>query len=125
VLKSCFLKNTKHGFCNPFFEIFLRNRISEKLYDHQTREMMKAITIRGFEPEVADKLKQMAINQGKSVNQLILEILKKNLGLKKDRKYSKKYDDLDHLFGKWSAEEFKRISGKINQERQIDRELWE
>jgi plasmid stability protein len=86
---------------------------------------MKAITIRGVEPEVAQKLKQTATNQGKSVNQLVLEILKKNLGFEKDKKYSKKYSDLDHLFGKWSAEEFKRISGKINQERQIDREFWE
>jgi plasmid stability protein len=50
---------------------------------------MKAITIRGVEPEVAQKLKQTATNQGKSVNQLVLEILKKNLGFEKGKKYSK------------------------------------
>lgn len=31
---------------------------------------MKAVTIRGVEPEVAEKLKQTAARKGKSVNQL-------------------------------------------------------
>jgi hypothetical protein len=115
----------KHGFCTPFLEILLRIEFLKNYMIIRQEGMMKAITIRGVEPEVANKLKQMATIQGKSVNQLILEILEKNLGLKKDRKYSKKYDDLDHLFGKWDEDEFNRISGKLNQERQIDRELWE
>jgi hypothetical protein len=55
-------------------------------------DMMKALTIRGIEPEVAQKLKQTATNQGKSVNQLVLDILKKNLGFEKDKKYSKNTD---------------------------------
>ena len=46
---------------------------------------MKAITIRGVEPEVADKLKSSAAEQGKSINQLTLEIVKEGLGLKKEK----------------------------------------
>ena len=69
---------------------------------------MKAITIRGVEPEVADKLKSSAAEQGKSINQLTLEIVKEGLGLKKEKKYSREYDDLDHLFGKWNDDEFIR-----------------
>ncbi len=38
---------------------------------------MKTITIRGIEPEVAIKLKEMASNQKKSTNQLILEFYMK------------------------------------------------
>lgn len=47
---------------------------------------MKALTIRGVEPEVAEKLKIAARKQGKSVNNLILEFIKISLGLKKEKK---------------------------------------
>jgi hypothetical protein len=85
---------------------------------------MKAVTIRGIEPEVSEKLKLTAAKQGKSVNQLTIEIIKESLGLKKGKKYSREYDDLDDLFGKWSEDEFKEISSKITEERQIDQNLW-
>lgn len=85
---------------------------------------MKAATIRGIEPEIAEKLKSIALKQGKSVNQLMLEFIKKNLGLEKEKKYSCKYNDLDDLFGAWSDEEYECIQGKISRERQIDQELW-
>ncbi len=85
---------------------------------------MKAVTIRGVDPEVAEKLKTKAAEQGKSINQLTLDILKESLGFKKKKKYSMEYDDLDDLFGRWSDEEFQEIQDKINRERQIDPELW-
>ncbi len=85
---------------------------------------MKAITIRGVEPAVAEKLKLTAAKQNKSLNQLVLEFIKKNLGMEKEKKYSRDYDDLDHLFGSWDEEEFDAIQKKINQERQIDQDLW-
>jgi plasmid stability protein len=85
---------------------------------------MKAVTIRGVEPEVANKLKLTAAEQGKSINQLALEIVKEGLGLNKERKFSREYNDLDHLFGSWSEDEFRQIHKKIDQERQVDQELW-
>ncbi|RLC17213.1 MAG: antitoxin [Deltaproteobacteria bacterium] len=86
---------------------------------------MKAITIRGIDPELDKKLKLISSNQGKSINRLILEMIRKSLGLEKTKKYTKEYDDLDDLFGSWTDGEFDIISSKINQERQIDPELWE
>ena len=85
---------------------------------------MKAVTIRGIEPEVSEKLKLTAAKQGKSVNQLTIEIIKESLGLKKEKKYSREYDDLDDLFGRWSEDEYTEISSKITKERQIDPNLW-
>jgi len=85
---------------------------------------MKAITIRGVESVVAEKLKQTAVKQNKSLNQLVLEFIKKNLGMVKEKKYSRDYDDLDHLFGTWNEKEFNAIQKKLTQERQIDQELW-
>jgi len=84
---------------------------------------METITIKGIEPEITQKLKMAASQQNKSVNEIVLECIKKNLTLEK-KKYSREYTDLDHLFGSWSDDEFKKITAKINQERQIDQELW-
>ncbi|MBU8910313.1 MAG: antitoxin [Desulfobacterales bacterium] len=85
---------------------------------------MKAITIRGVETEVAEKLKIAAKKQGKSVNHLILELIKTSLGLKKEKKFSCKYDDLDDLFGRWNDDEFKKVNNSITMQRRIDPELW-
>nr|WP_321400028.1 antitoxin [uncultured Desulfobacter sp.] len=85
---------------------------------------MKTITIRGIEPEVAVKLKEVASEQEKSLNQLILEFIKKNTGFEKEKRFSKQYDDLDDLFGRWSEDEYELIQQKIDGERQIDPDLW-
>lgn len=85
---------------------------------------MKAVTIRGVDPEVADKLKSTATKQNKSINQLALEMIKQGLGLGKEKHFSREYDDLDHLFGRWSHEEFKAIQSRIDEARQVDQELW-
>jgi len=86
---------------------------------------MKAITIRGIDSSVSSKLKQVAKNEKKSVNQLVLDMIKQNIGMQKQKKYTKKYNDLDHLFGKWTDAEFDKIQGIINSQRKIDLELWE
>ncbi len=75
---------------------------------------MKAITIRGIDSSVSSKLKQVAKNERKSVNQLVLDMIKQNIGMQKRKKYTKKYNDLDHLFGKWTDAEFDKIHGIIN-----------
>jgi len=86
---------------------------------------MKAITIRGLEPSVSSKLKKVAKKEKKSVNQLVLDMIKQNIGMQKEKKYTKQYDDLDHLFGIWTDAEFDKIQGRIDSHRKIDRELWE
>ena len=85
---------------------------------------MKTVTVRGIDNALADKLKDIAKQEGKSVNQLIIDTLKKSCGLEKKKMFTQVYRDLDHLFGKWSNEEFDRIQGKIEAERKIDPELW-
>ena len=86
---------------------------------------MKTITVRGLDETIAENLKRVAKQEEKSVNQFILDTLKERLGLKKEKKYTAVHHDLDHLFGIWSESEFKRIQGKIDSERKIDRELWQ
>ena len=87
--------------------------------------VMKTMTIRGLEPSLIDKLKVNAKKQDKSLNQFVIDTLKQHMGMKKEKKFTAVYHDLDHLFGKWSDKEFKKIQGKIDSERKTDKELWE
>ena len=85
---------------------------------------LKTMTIRGLEPILIDKMKEFAKQQNKSLNQFVVEILMLHMGMKKEKKFTAEYHDLDHLFGRWSEKEFNRIQGKIDKERKIDKELW-
>jgi hypothetical protein len=83
---------------------------------------VKAVTIRGVDAAIADKLKTGADAQGKSVNQLILDLLRTSLGLDKQKKYSRSYTDLDHLFGRWSEQRYRAVSEAIARHQRIDPE---
>ena len=85
---------------------------------------MKAMTIRGLDSSVSEKLKEYAKNEGKSVNQFVLDMIKQNVGMQKKKKYTHRHKDLDHLFGKWSNSEFNKIQDAIDAQRKIDQELW-
>ena len=80
---------------------------------------MKAITIRGIDSSVFSELKQVAKNEKKSLNQLVLDMIKQNIGMQKRKKYTKKYNDLDHLFGIWTDAEFDKIQGIIDDQRKM------
>ena len=86
--------------------------------------MMKTITVRRLEPSLAKKLKQVANKEGKSVNQLVIDTIKQYLGMKKEKRFTVVYHDMDHIFGRWSEEEFEEIQGKIDLERKVEKELW-
>ena len=84
---------------------------------------MKTITIRKIDDQLAELLKQKARKEQKSVNQLLLDIIRGSLGLLKEKVTLAEYHDLDHLFGQWSEEEFDNIQGKIKHIRKIDQNL--
>lgn len=86
---------------------------------------MKSMTVRGIDPVLAEKLSRAAKEQGKSINQLVVETIQKSFGLDKEKRFSRTYDDLDHLFGKWSQKDFERIQSSIDEERTIDPGLWQ
>lgn len=85
---------------------------------------MKAITVRGVDEELAARLAARAAEDGESVNQFILDLLKERLGLSKDKRFTRVYHDMDRLFGRWSENDFRRIQGNIDSQRAIDEELW-
>ena len=85
---------------------------------------MKTMTIRGLDPILIDKMKEFAKQQNQSLNQFVIETLMLHMGMKKEKKFTAEYHDLDHLFGIWSEKDFKRIQGRIDSDRRIDKELW-
>ena len=86
---------------------------------------MKNISLRGLDEELADRLQKDAQAEGKSVNQLVLETLRRRFGLDKTKRFTRVYHDLDDLFGKWSREESERIQGSVDEGRRIDGALWQ
>ena len=86
---------------------------------------MKAITIRGIDDNISEKLKESAKEEGKSVNRFLLELIDRNVSGQEKKSYSKQYKDLDHLFGQWSEDEFLKIQNSIENQRDIDQELWQ
>jgi len=85
---------------------------------------MKSLSVRGIDVQLAAILKKRAGESKKSVNQFVLEVLRKHVGLEKEKRFTRVYSDLDELFGKWSEEDYSLIQGKIDTERQVDTELW-
>lgn len=85
---------------------------------------MGSLSIRGVDDELARLLKKEAASAEKSVNQYVLETLRKEVGLVKRKRFTRQYHDLDDLFGRWSDEEFHQIQGKIDSESTIDEEIW-
>ena len=85
---------------------------------------MKSTTVRMLAPELYAALKQAARQRGKSVNQLVLELLRKELGLDKKKRFPVLHHDMDHLFGRWDEEEFRQIQKKLEAQRKVDEELW-
>jgi hypothetical protein len=84
---------------------------------------MKTITIRGIEPGLDRVIKSQAKQNNLSVNQWILQALKKVTGMGKESLF-KKYHDLDALAGGWSKEEEKAFQKNTQIFEKIDKDVW-
>ena len=85
---------------------------------------MKTITIRGVDSQLDSLLKKTAKKEFLSVNQFLLNSLRKMMGLEKDNIHTKEYHDLDFLFGTWSEEEFIEFQKSQTDFNKIDEDLW-
>ena len=85
---------------------------------------MKTITIRGIDPELANKIKERSRQSGESINKMLLGLLKSALGLGENKVFPT-YHDLDHLAGTWTKEDEKEFYENIQELEKVDKELWE
>ena len=84
---------------------------------------MKTITIRGIDPGLDRVIKSQAKQNSLSVNQWILQMLKKVTGMAKEPMFKKHYD-LDALAGGWSKEEAKAFRKNTQLFGRIDEDVW-
>lgn len=84
---------------------------------------MKTITIRRIDPGLDRAIKSRAKQKNLSVNQWVLETLKKVTGMGKEPVF-KKHTDLDALAGGWSNEEAKTFQKNTRIFERIDEDVW-
>jgi len=86
---------------------------------------MKQLSLRGFDPELEKQIREIARKEGISLNRATLRLLRRGAGLEKGSKSADVVgDSLDHLIGKWSAEESEAFLKSIEPLEQIDRSFW-
>lgn len=82
---------------------------------------MRQITIRGLEPEVEQKIRQMASDNHISINQVLKEIIYKEFGKGKRKPRGA---SLREIAGGWSQEMADEFNLAIQFCEQIDEEMW-
>ena len=83
---------------------------------------MQAITLRNIPSDIAQKIRQKAMEQHTSINKAVILLLAESLGLASKRR--KRHEDLDSLSGRWGREEAQQFKKALASQRTIDSELW-
>ncbi len=86
---------------------------------------MRQLSLRGFDPELEKRIREIAKREGISLNRATLRLLRKGAGLESTAKSEAAVgNSLDHLIGKWSREEERDFLESIESLEQIDRSFW-
>jgi hypothetical protein len=86
---------------------------------------MKQLSLRGFDPELEKRIREIARKEGISLNRATIRLARKGAGLQQgDRSSAVVGDSLDHLIGKWSTEESVKFMKSIEPLEQVDRSFW-
>ena len=86
---------------------------------------MNQLTVRGFDKELERRLRQVAKEQGVSLNQAALILLREGAGLGRARGPANAVgDSLDDLIGCWSADEERVFRKAVEVFETIDPHLW-
>ena len=84
---------------------------------------MTSMTLRGIDEPLAQTLKELARNQGISLNALALRLIREASGIDK-RKRTVVHYDLDTLAGTWCKEDEVAFHAAIHPLETIDEEMW-
>ena len=82
---------------------------------------MKYLTVRNIPVEVAEALLAEKSRRGESLNQTVLDLLRRALGLAADAAYE---NGLGRHAGDWSQAELQEFEANTRMFQQIDEELW-
>lgn len=84
---------------------------------------MGQITIRGMDPEIEREIREKAAKNGKSLNNVILEMISREIGIKGKRK-NPHAESLSKLAGGWSRKDADEFIKSIKSCEQIDEDMW-
>lgn len=85
---------------------------------------MKQLTIRGVDENLHKTLQNKANQQGLSMNQYVLRLIKESVGLAARSSLEQEFFDLDSLAGTWSEAEYAEFIRTLDEQRQPDKDLW-
>ena len=87
---------------------------------------MNQLTIRGFDKELARRIRRLARAEGISLNKAVLRLLRRGAGLAEpDQPADVVGTSLDQLIGTWTADEASEFDRAIADLERIDSGLWE
>ena len=87
---------------------------------------LKQLTIRGFDPDVEDELRDLVKREGLSLNQAVMQLLRRAIGQRNIADRGNRVGRaLDDLAGTWSAREAQEFSDAIEPLERIDQTFWQ
>jgi hypothetical protein len=86
---------------------------------------MEQLSIRGFDKELARRVRQLARRDRISLNKAALILMRRGAGLVESPDASATLGDaLDSFIGRWSAEDERRLLDSITACEAVDPDLW-
>ncbi len=82
---------------------------------------MKHLTVRNVPDELAAAIEAEQTRRGASLNQTVLTLLRRALGLEPDRPFD---NGLGRFAGTWSEDELREFEAATAQFEEVDPELW-
>lgn len=87
---------------------------------------MNQLTVRGFDPELERRLRDLARRRGISLSRAALLLMRRGAGMERSEPESSGVgNSLDEWIGDWSEEEEQQFLATVAVFEQIDEELWQ
>ena len=86
---------------------------------------MRQLTVRGFDPELAERISRLAQREGISLNQAVLRLLRRGAGLADEQgSIDTVGSSLDHFIGSWTREQADEMDRALEDFESIDESMW-
>jgi hypothetical protein len=86
---------------------------------------LRQLTLRGIDPELEARIREMARRDNLSLNQAAIALLRQGAGLSSRSRADLVGDSLDQFCGIWSKEEADQFDEFMKDFEQIDASLWQ
>jgi hypothetical protein len=86
---------------------------------------VQQLTVRGFEPELAECIRRLAQQERISLNQAVLRLLRRGAGLDGDQAAADTVSSsLDHFIGSWTRQQADEMDRALEDFEGIDESMW-